>query len=50
MRAYAPLRAMRRAPARDLAAALERRVEGARRAARKAAVRRSSRGLAVPKS
>jgi hypothetical protein len=49
MRANARLQA-RRAPVRGLSAALERRVEGARRAARKAAVRPSSPVLSVPKS
>jgi hypothetical protein len=51
IRANALLRAVRRhSPVRDhLATELERRVEGARRAARNAAVRPSSRGAMVPK-
>ncbi len=52
IRATALLRAVRwHSPARDqLATELERRVEGALRAARNAAVRPSSRGATVPKT
>jgi len=52
MRATALLRAVRRgSPVRNqIATELERRVEGARRAARNAAVMPSSRGATVPKT
>ncbi len=52
MRATALMRAIRKgSPVRNqIATELERRVEGARRAARNAAVRPSSRSAAVPKT
>ena len=50
MRATALLRAVRRGSRGQIATELERRVEGARRAARNVAVRPSSRGSAVPKT